>query len=152
MIRAILHAFWGELNTPSSFRADPYGALTNQAGHVAFGAFIAAAICLIYGAWFGEMPYRWPTWVCVTFAYLLLVEWRQQGWKGADSLIDGGFVSLGAAAPLVALKEVSAHPKVILEPQTDEGLAILGAIVVALSAYVYPRALRWWRERKAIGQ
>jgi hypothetical protein len=152
MIRAVWEAFWGQLSEPSSFRSDPYGALTNQAGHVAFGAFIAAAFCLIYGAWFGEMPYRWPTFGGVTLAYLLLVEWLQQGWSGPDSLIDGGFVSLGAAAPLVALKEVSAHPRIILEPQAEEGLAILGVIVVALSAYTYPRALRWWKERKAIGR
>lgn len=145
MIRAVWLAFWGEINTPSAFRADPYGALTNQLGHVALGAFLASALSLIYCAAFGEMPFRWPVWAAVTMAYLVAVEWLQQGWSGPDSIIDGAFVSLGAAAPLAALKEVAFFPRVILEPQPKEGLTALACIVAALAVYVYPRAVRKWR-------
>ena len=145
MIRAVLSAFWGELNTPNAYRDDPYGALTNQAGHLALGAFGAAALSLAYCAVGGEMPFRWPVWAGITMVYLLAVEWLWQDWSGPDSVIDGGFVSLGAAVPLAALQEVAFYPNVILEPRPQEGLAILGAIVVALSAYVYPRAVRKWR-------
>lgn len=139
-------AFWGELNTPSAYRADPYGALKNQVGHVAFGAFLASALSLGYCAWFGEMPFRWPIWAAITLGYLLTVEWFVQRWSGPDSLIDGGFVSLGAAAPLAALKEVALYPSVTLEPQPVQGLVVLGVIVLALAVYVIPRALQKSRE------
>jgi hypothetical protein len=151
MVRAVWQSFWNELSTPGSFHNDPYGALTNQAGHLCIGAFLVSAYCLTYAGIMGEMPYRLPTWALITFSYLISIEWLQQKWGGADSLIDGGFVSLGAAAPLAALKEVSFQPKVVLEPQPESGLAVLAVIVVALSAYVYPRAIGKWRQGKEIG-
>ena len=147
MIRSVWQSFWGELNTPSSFHDDPVGAVENQVGHISQGAFITAAICLIYGAWFGEMPYRWPTWVGVALGYLVLIEWVKQGWKGADSLADGGFFVLGSATVLVAFKELPHDSKVVLELQIGPGLAALAAIVIALAAYVYPRAVMKWRAR-----
>jgi hypothetical protein len=146
MIRAVWLAFWGELATPGAFRADPYGALTNQVGHIALGAFLASALSLAYCAWFGEMPFRWPIWAAITLGYLLTVEWFVQRWSGPDSVIDGGFVSLGAAAPLAALKEAAFHPKVVLEPQPVQGLVVLAVIVVALAAHVFPRAMQKWRD------
>lgn len=152
MIGTILRAFWGDLNTPSSFPNDPQGALTNQIGHLALGAFLAAFISLIYCAMAGEMPFRWAVWAGVSAAYLVMIEWLKQDWQKADSLIDGAFVSLGAAAPLAALKEVSFQPKVALEPQPEQGLAVLAVCLVALAAYVYPRAVRKWKERGSIGQ
>lgn len=142
MIRAVWASFWGELNTPNAYRDDPYGALANQAGHLALGAFLASALSLAYCGLFGEMPFRWPVWASVTMTYLVAVEWFQQGWSGPDSVIDGGFVSLGAAAPLVSLKEVAFNPRVVLEPQVEEGLTLLCVIAVALVAHVYPRAVR----------
>jgi hypothetical protein len=148
VIRAALKAFWGELNTPAAFPNDPYGALTNQAGHLCLGACLVAAYCLIFCGIMGEMPYRLPTWALVTFGYLISVEWAGQGWQGPDSVFDGGFVSLGAAAPLVALKEVQFQPKVVLEPQVEEGLTMLALIATALAAYVLPRAIGKWREAK----
>lgn len=151
MIRKVWQSFWNELNTPGSFPNDPYGALTNQAGHVCIGAFLVSAYCLAFAGLFGEMPYRVPTWGLITVLYLVLIEGIQQKSGGADSLIDGGFVSLGAAAPLAALKEVSFQPKVVLEPQPENGLAVLAVILVALAAYVYPRAVGKWRQGKEIG-
>lgn len=142
MIRAVWLAFWGELNTPSAYQDDPYGALANQSGHLALGAFLAAALSLAYCGIFGEMPFRWPVWASVVTTYLVAVEWLKQGWSGADSVIDSAFVALGAAAPLVSLKEVAFIPRVVLEPQPREGLTLLAVIVVALAAHVYPRAVR----------
>lgn len=150
MIRAAISAFWSELNTPGAFQNDPYGALTNQAGHLCLGASLVAAYSLIYCGIMGEMPYRLPTWALTTFGYLVAIEWTAQGWKGADSVVDGGFVSLGAAAPLVALKEVQFQPTVVLEPQIEQGLTLLALIAVALAAYVLPRAVGKWRAEKAV--
>jgi hypothetical protein len=152
VIRAVWLAFWGELNTPSSFRADPQGALVNQVGHVALGAFLSSTLALAYCAVAGEMPFRWPVWAAITLGYLLTVEWFVQRWSGPDSLIDGGFVSLGAAAPLAALREVAFLPSVKLEPQPVQGLAVLAMIVVALAAYVLPRARQKLREDRGAGQ
>lgn len=144
MIRAVWSSFWGELNTPSSFYADPYGALTNASGHMLLGLCLSAGLALAYCAAFGEMPFRWAVWAAVTFGYLILIEWLKQDWQKADSIKDGGFVALGAAIPLLALKEVAFHPKVVLEPKPVEGLAVLAVSVIALAAYVYPRAVRKW--------
>ena len=152
MIRAVWLAFWGELATPGAYRADPYGALTNQVGHVAMGAFLASALSLAYCAWAGEMPFRWPVWAAITLGYLLTVEWFIQRWSGPDSLIDGGFVSLGAAAPLASLKEVAFFPSVKLEPQPVQGLVVLALICVSLAAYVIPRGLRKLREDRGAAQ
>jgi hypothetical protein len=146
----MLSAFWGELNTPAAFPNDPYGALTNQAGHLCLGACLVATYCLIFCGIMGEMPYRLPTWALVTFGYLITIEWVGQGWQGPDSVFDGGFVSLGAAAPLVALKEVQFQPKVVLEPQIEQGLTLLAVIAVALAAYVFPRLVGWYRAKQAV--
>jgi hypothetical protein len=148
VLRKALSAFWSELNTPGAFQNDPYGALTNQAGHICIGATLTATYALIFCGIVGEMPYWLPTWALITFGYLVAVEWTAQGWKGADSVFDGGFIGLGAAAPLVALKEVSFEPKVMLEPQIKEGLALLALIVVALAVYVLPRVIRWWQAKQ----
>lgn len=145
MIRAVWQSFWGDLNTPSAFRDDPAGAAANQAGHLAIGAFAAAFLSLAYCAIYGEMPFRIAVWLGVTWGYLVAVEWLTQGWKGGDSIIDGAFVSLGAAVPLASLKEVSFQPRVVLEPRPEQGLLILATIAVALAVYVYPRAVRKWR-------
>ena len=150
MIREALSALWSDLSTPDAFPNDPYGALTNQAGHLCLGAALAATYCLIFCGIMGEMPYRLPTWALVTFGYLITIEWVGQGWQGPDSVIDGGFVSLGAAAPLVALKEVSFQPKVVLEPQVEQGLTLLALIAAALGAYVLPRYIGHRRARNAV--
>ena len=152
MIRAVWLAFWGELNTPSSFRADWYGAMTNAVGHIAMGAFLASALSLAYCAWAGEMPFRWPVWAAITLGYLLTVEWFVQRWSGPDSLIDGGFVSLGAAAPLASLREVAFFPSVKLEPQPLQGLTVLAVILLALAAYVLPRLRQKLRDDQRAGQ
>jgi hypothetical protein len=142
----VWQSFWGELNTPNAFRADPYGALTNASGHVLLGLAASSFISLAYCALVGEMPVRGWVWLVVTFGYLWLIERVVQSWSGPDSIRDGAFVSLGSAVPLVALKEVSIQPIVVLEPQPLQGLVALAAVVVALAAYVFPRARRKWRE------
>lgn len=147
---AVWLAFWGELNTPSSYRADPYGALTNAASHILLGMFFVVLISLLYCLAAGEMPVRFYVWAVVTLGYLFVVERLLQEWNGPDSIVDAGFVGLGAAAPLVALKEVSFQPMVALEPKPLQGLVALAAIVVALAVYVLPRAVRKWRENQGI--
>jgi hypothetical protein len=73
MFHSAIRAFFGELGTPSAFPNDPYGALTNQAGHLCLGASLVAAYCLIYCGIMGVLHYAaaeldagpWPAWTGV---------------------------------------------------------------------------------------
>jgi membrane-bound ClpP family serine protease len=150
-VNEVWRMFWGDLNTPSSFPTDPQGAFLNQLGHIAAGLVAAIVLCYAFLLGFGEMPYRWGVWFAIVAIYLVAIEWFTQGWNKADSVIDGAFVALGAAIPLAGLKEIAFHPKVVLEPRPIEGLAVLVISALALAAYVYPRAVRRWKERGSDG-
>ena len=52
MFGSIMRAFWGDLNDPSTYAADPYGAVANQLGHIALGC--AAVLRIV--ALRGEIP------------------------------------------------------------------------------------------------
>lgn len=145
-VRPVWQSFWGQLDTPSSFPNDWYGAATNQATHWAVAMFSTIAFCLVYGLVFSEMPYRWPVFAGASLGYLFYVEVWRQGWQGADSINDWVFWSLGAAVPLVALEEVWFRPNVCLEPRNVEGLALLGATAVIYLAHIIPRYLRQQKE------
>lgn len=145
MISAILRAFWGDLNTPNKFHADPQGAFVNQLGHMAAGNAAAIFLCYVYLLAMAEMPSRWGVFLLIVAVYLVGIEWIKQGWSKADSFIDGGFVALGAAVPLSGLKELRFQPTVELGIRPIEGLAVMAVCLVALAAYVYPRAVRKWR-------
>ena len=151
MIRAVWLSFWGELNTPNSFRSDPAGAATNQSAHMFWGLIAAISACMAWNAEFGEMPHREATWAFVTLFYLVVIEKVQQSWSGADSVIDTAFWSLGAAIPLFSLKEVSFHPKVVLELQERDTWLVLAAVALSLIVYLLPRAVRKWKERGSDG-
>ena len=143
MIRSVWLAFWAELNTPSNYAADPYGGFTNQASHWAVGIAAAAATCLLFGLLAGEMPPRWGVWLAVTLGYAVWIEKIKQEWAGPDSIVDTGFVALGAALPLASLKETAFRPRIALELHAEAGLAVLAGSAIALLAYVYPRLKKW---------
>lgn len=151
MIRAVWLAFWGDLNTPSSFPSDPAGAATNQSAHMFWGLIAAIVSCMVWHAIFGEMPFRVATWAVLTLAYAVVIEKWQQSWSGPDSIIDTGFWSLGAAIPLFSLKEVSFRPKVVLELQERDTWIVLAVVAVAMMAYILPRAVRKWNGRGSDG-
>lgn len=142
---SVWKAFWGELNTPDSFQDDPYGAVTNQSAHVLWGLWASVAICMGYLAIMGEMPDRIAVFLLIAFGYPILIEKFTQRWSGADSIVDTMFVSLGAAAPLVSLKEVAFKPNLDLRLQFEGTVAIMVAIPVLLLAHWWPRAARkYW--------
>lgn len=141
---SIWRMFWGDLNTPDSFHDDPYQAGLNQLGHIALGAAAVCAACLLYALLMDEMPHKALTWLLVTGGYALIIECLRQGWAGADSVVDSVFFGMGAAIPLISLSEVAIRPHIKLVPNEIEGLVSIGAAVVALAVYVYPRARRKW--------
>ena len=143
----VWRSFWGELNTPESFHDKPYEGGMNQAVHWLMGGVAVVVICLAWAVAYGEMPYKIPTWVCVTGGYAILIEWLRQGWKRVDSLIDTYFLGLGAALPLVTVSEAAFRPEIKLVPNPVEGLIGIGAAVLSLAVYVYPRAKRKWQAR-----
>jgi hypothetical protein len=134
MIRPAARAFWGDLNDPSTYAADPYGAAVNQLGHIALGSAAVVAICAAWALIYGEMPYRWGTGIAVVVLYAFVVEFWIQKWFGSDSTVDTAFVAMGAAAPLVSLHEASFRPV--------NTLVWLACAVLALAVYIWPRAMR----------
>lgn len=144
MIWAVWLSFWGDLNTPSSFPDDPEGGMKNQASHVLIGLILSAWVCVGWALVAGEMPYRLGVWCAVVSTYFWF-EMKRQEWQGADTLIDTGFVGLGAAVPLVSLKEVAFQPEIDLRLQLAGAILILIAIPVAVLAYGAPRMVRKYR-------
>lgn len=141
-------AFWGELNTPSSYHAEPYYAGANQSGHILIGAALSATACLVHFVFFGEMPYKWVVGVSIVGGYLLFIEYMKQGWGHSDSIVDGAFLGIGVCAPLVALTE---DPRTLqLEPNPVAFFWWLFCAVGSLAIYVFPRAARkygWLHKR-----
>lgn len=93
---------------PDNFRAQPYGYLTNQLGHIGLGVLL---VFLASRGWFeiaGEYPVKWHVWLSITAIYLGLVEWWAQGWRKWDTIEDAWFTCVyGAGAPLTAFREVA---------------------------------------------
>lgn len=145
MWRAIWLAYWGRVNEPSSYWADPEGASKNQLSHWAIGLWLSASSCMGYALIFGEMPSRLAVWCVLTLGYFRLIELMKQGWQGPDSVIDTMFFSLGAAVPLVPLNEVSFYPEIDLSLNEEAGLALMGTTLVLFIAHVAPRARRWYQ-------
>jgi hypothetical protein len=82
---------------PDGFRRDPYGYLTNQAGHAYLVGLPAA---LIVSPWWGLMA----TPVIIGAIYGVVWEWALQGgryWR--DSLEDTVHVTVGASVICAAL-------------------------------------------------
>jgi hypothetical protein len=142
MLGAIMRAFWGDFNDPTTYAADPYGAVVNQLGHIALGCAAVVAICAFWALVYGEMPYRWAVGFVVVFLYAVIVEFWWQRWFGADSTIDTAFVAMGASAPLVSLHEVTYRPEIRLEHYPVNMLVWLACTALALALYVWPRARR----------
>lgn len=93
---------------PDAFLDDWYGWLTNQAGHVLLGVFMAFFLCVVAFFALGELPYRIDVFAVCLIGYLAF-ELLTQGWQGYDTIEDTVFVvGYGCGAPLSAFHEVSA--------------------------------------------
>ena len=141
-------AFWGDLNRPETFARDPYGALTNQAGHVLLGGVAVCVVCAVGSLIHGEMPYRWPTGLILVALYACVIEWWRQGWQRGDSILDTAFVALGVAGPLVSLVEVRFRPAIELQLQPWTLVLWLVCTLAALAVYVAPRIKRSYGDRE----
>lgn len=97
--------FFKELMTPSDFKNDAYGELTNQLSHTLLGIALAVLGCGVYGATFGEMPVRLH--VIGTVGLLYLAIESLQKWRAGDSGFDWFMVMCGAVMPLISLEEVA---------------------------------------------
>jgi hypothetical protein len=79
--------------SPEDFRADPYGHVTNQCGHVVLGLAIAS-VAAFADLW-------WPIPLAAAAAYWVIGEYGLQRaglfWDGIE---DAGFVAAGASFPL----------------------------------------------------
>jgi hypothetical protein len=96
------------LTEPSAFLDDWYGWLTNQAGHILLGVFIAFFMCVAAFFVMGELPYRIEVFAACLLGYAAF-ELFTQGWQGYDTLEDTVFVvAYGCGAPLSAFHEISA--------------------------------------------
>lgn len=76
MIREAIRSFWAEISTPSAFANDPYGALTNQAGHVACGASMVAVGAMVADDfWFFWLSFAgvWAAWMLGN----IITTWRR---------------------------------------------------------------------------
>lgn len=93
---------------PDAFKANPYGYLTNQIGHIGLGVLLVFLISRGCFELVGEYPIRLHVWLITGAFYLFVVELAVQGWRGWDTIEDTIFVVFyGAGAPLWAFKEVS---------------------------------------------
>ncbi len=85
------------LTDPDAFRRDPYGYVTNQAGH---GYLVGVPLALLALPWFGQVA---P--VVVGVGYWLIWEIGvQRGRLWRDSLEDAVHVTTGAAVITAALE------------------------------------------------
>lgn len=138
----IVRAFWVELTTPDSFRADPYTALVNQIGHIGLGMVAAVLAACIYFWFFGEMPVRTYMGIALSLTYLAF-ELIVQGYKGNDTYWDWSFVSLGIALPYISLTEIGfTDDYAILRVNIEPMLIGLGTAIVLLIGYALPRIIR----------
>lgn len=92
--------------TPSNFRADPYGWLTNQVSHIGLGVVWALVACALVLVLFGEFPFRIAIWCIIALCYVGVVELAAQGWRGGDTVEDTIFVvGYGAGSVLWVFRE-----------------------------------------------
>jgi hypothetical protein len=147
-MREIAKAFWDDLNTPNDFVDQPAKGAANQIGHIAIGAVVVTGACSICVQVFGYSVLKWPLVVAiavvVALAYFVVIELGRQKWAGLDTVEDAGFVALGASLPVVTLDMTASGRWIRTDEWTLGFLAWLACTVVALGAYVYPRARRKW--------
>lgn len=118
------------------FDGDWYGYLTNQFGHIGLGVIFVLIVCLAWLLFAGEYPDKWIPAAIVLAWYLIVIEFRAQGWNGWDTWEDTAFVSFGVWISLSASQALPDNT-VMLDPvQLAWGLGVAG---VALAFGVWRR-------------
>ena len=135
-----LSALWAVLNTPSDFKGDPYSALLNQWGHYAMGAGVFIFTCCACYVVLGQMPSRpLVAWSLIGF-YVLVIEWRIQGWRGWDSVEDALFVAMGILTVSTTVHEVGSNGWVsTIDLHVGNLMLSLGAATAACIVYAVAR-------------
>ena len=135
-------AFWAELMTPDKFAGQPYYALMNAVGHVAFGKVVADAVVAVSVQTPVGMPNLWAVWAGITVGYALGIELWRQKWFGTDTIEDSSFVSLGAVLNAATLSVTPSGRWFRVDEWSAGYLFWLACTALALLAYVWPRARR----------
>lgn len=131
-------AFWREINTPHDYPADPYGELTNQVSHMAFGLLMAALVSVVWQWLFGEYPYKLAVSAIVTLPYLI-GEVVVQRWRGWDTVADTFFYGIGAYGLLTGLDEIQVADRVLLESNAPGALTAFALFCIVMIARLAPR-------------
>lgn len=109
-------AFWAEINTPSDFKSDPYGELTNQLSHTFLGVIFACIVALVYLVFSGDFPAKEAVAFVVTLPYIA-GEILAQRWRGWDTIADVFFYAIGGYGVLSSLTERQFCGEAFLQPQ-----------------------------------
>ena len=133
-------AFWQDLNTPSDFRGDPYGELTNQSAHTFWGIVLAGVFCLVSLVRFGAFPEKEIAAIVVTLPYLLN-ELFVQRWKGWDTIADVFFYAIGGYGLLASLSEIVIDDNVYLDPNPVAFATSFGVFLIVLFVRVRVRVI-----------
>lgn len=94
---SIKHFFSDLFRLPDDFEGRPYGYLTNQIGHVFFGATLPMYIIAASYYSSGQYPDQTPIAIQFVISYLIGWELVTQGWRGLDTVLDTFFVAIGAS-------------------------------------------------------
>ena len=129
--------------TPENFKADWYGWVTNQAGHVLLGIFAAVAVAVLWWYAFDEYPYRKA--LALALVLVFVASELAQGWKGGDAVEDILFRTYGVAFPLATLQE-SQRFSVELTPDLFAMLTIMGLVAFHMAVGV---GIRVWQACKS---
>jgi len=102
-----IKAFFSDLfRKPESFSDDAYAYLTNQIGHVFFGATFPMYV--IAASYYLSGQYPNQTAIAVQFVISYLIGWElvTQGWRGLDTILDATFVAIGATFYIIVEMDI----------------------------------------------
>jgi hypothetical protein len=123
---------------PDDYADRPVEGACNQFGHYALGLVVAQV--MFYAA-YEVTGLVWGKWLLLTLALLpgVIVE-GSQGWKGADTVWDFWFYTLGVLSIYLSLTEIT--PGGGLYPTPLTFFAVFAAGAVSLIVYLNPRIKR----------
>ena len=102
-----IKAFFRDLFAePADFRDDAYGYLTNQVGHVFFGATIPMFVIGLSYYSTGRYPDQIPIVINFVLSYLIGWELMTQGFRGLDTLLDTLFVAVGTSLYIIVEMDI----------------------------------------------
>lgn len=91
---------------PNDFRNDPYAYLTNQIGHVFFGATMPMFVIGLSYYSTGRYPDQMPIVINFILSYIVGWELMTQGWRGLDTILDACFVAVGTSLYVIVEMDI----------------------------------------------